>query len=76
MQFINSAVAATTSSYASQCVDDFVPSDTDIVFLEYALNDWEVVDSAKVAWMDNYQRWENALSLFENPWILSIRFVS
>eukprot|EP00884_Botryococcus_braunii_P008548 jgi/Botrbrau1/17695/Bobra.0166s0119.1 len=56
VQFINSAVAATTSSYASQCVDDFVPSDTDIVFLEYALNDWEVVDSAKVSWMDNYQR--------------------
>ncbi len=57
LQFINSAVAATTSSYASQCVDDFVPRDTDIVFLEYALNDWEVVDAAKVSWMDNYQRY-------------------
>lgn len=50
-------MAATTSSYASQCVDDFVPKDTDIVFLEYALNDWEVVDSTKVKWMDNYQRY-------------------
>lgn len=57
MQFINSAVAATTSSYASQCVDDFVPKDTDVVFLEYALNDWEVVNMTKVNWMDNYQRY-------------------
>lgn len=56
LQFINSAVAATTSSYASQCVDDFVPKDTDIVFVEYALNDWEVVEDLKVNWMDNFQR--------------------
>eukprot|EP00884_Botryococcus_braunii_P002068 jgi/Botrbrau1/11862/Bobra.0175s0022.3 len=55
VEFINSAVRGTTSSYASLCVDDFVPTDADIVILEYALNDWDVVRE-KASWMDNYQR--------------------
>eukprot|EP00884_Botryococcus_braunii_P016637 jgi/Botrbrau1/3657/Bobra.0204s0047.1 len=56
VKFINSAVAATTSSYTSQCLPNFVPSDVDIVFLEFALNDYEGLPTRTTASMDNYQR--------------------
>lgn len=54
-QITNSAVSATTSSYTSQCVHDFVPSDADLVLVEFSVNDWEVADAA-AAWMNNSQR--------------------
>lgn len=56
-QFRNSAVSATTSSYTSQCVRDFVPPDADLVLVEFSVNDWEVVDPAAFTWMDNSLRW-------------------
>ena len=54
-QVTNSAVSATTSSYTSQCVHDFVPSGADLVLVEFSVNDWEVADPA-AAWMNNSQR--------------------
>ena len=54
-QLTNSAVSATTSSYTSQCVHDFVPPDADLVLVEFSVNDWEVADAA-AAWMNNSQR--------------------
>lgn len=54
-QLTNSAVSATTSSYTSQCVHDFVPPDADLVVVEFSVNDWEVADAA-AAWMNNSQR--------------------
>ena len=56
-QFRNSAVSATTSSYTSQCVADFVPPDADLVLVEFSVNDWEVMDPASFTWMDNSLRW-------------------
>eukprot|EP00884_Botryococcus_braunii_P008547 jgi/Botrbrau1/17694/Bobra.0166s0118.1 len=53
IQMVNSAVSATTSSYASQCVSDFVPQDADLVFVEYSVNDWEVLNANRSRWMDN-----------------------
>ncbi len=55
-QFRNSAVSATTSSYTSQCVADFVPPDADLALVEFSVNDWEVVDAAAFTWMDNSLR--------------------
>jgi len=51
----NSAVSATTSSYTSQCVHDFVPADADLVLVEFSVNDWEVGDASST-WMNNNQR--------------------
>ena len=56
VQFVNSAVSATTSSYTSQCMHDFVPADADLVLVEFSVNDWEVVDAQNIAWMDNSLR--------------------
>ena len=56
VQFVNSAVSATTSSYTSQCMHDFVPADADMVLVEFSVNDWEVVDAQNFAWMDNSLR--------------------
>ena len=61
-QLTNSAVSATTSSYTSQCVHDFVPSDADLVLVEFSVNDWEVADAA-AAWMNNSQRRAPCFSL-------------
>ena len=49
-------VSATTSSYTSQCMHDFVPADADMVLVEFSVNDWEVVDAQNFAWMDNSLR--------------------
>ncbi len=54
-QVTNSAVSATTSSYTSQCVYDFVPADADLVLVEFSVNDWEVGDASST-WMNNNQR--------------------
>ncbi|EIE27712.1 hypothetical protein COCSUDRAFT_55698 [Coccomyxa subellipsoidea C-169] len=56
IEFTNSAVSATTSSYTSQCVGDFVPEDADLVLVEFSVNDWETVDPATFTWMDNSLR--------------------
>ncbi|CAL5223929.1 g6531 [Coccomyxa viridis] len=56
VEFVNSAVSATTSSYTSQCMHDFVPADADLVLVEFSVNDWEVVDAQNFAWMDNSLR--------------------
>ena len=56
VQFVNSAVSATTSSYTSQCMQDFVPAAADLVLVEFSVNDWEVVDSSTFSWMDNSLR--------------------
>ena len=48
-------MSATTSSYTSQCVHDFVPADADLVLVEFSVNDWEVGDAAST-WMNNNQR--------------------
>lgn len=58
-QFRNSAVSATTSSYTSQCVNDFVPEDADLILVEFSVNDWEVVDPVTFTWMDNSLRQAN-----------------
>ena len=55
-QFVNSAVSATTSSYTSQCMQDFVPAAADLVLVEFSVNDWEVVDASSFSWMDNSLR--------------------
>ncbi|BDA48468.1 hypothetical protein COCOBI_12-1470 [Coccomyxa sp. Obi] len=56
IEFTNSAVSATTSSYTSQCVNDFVPADADLILVEFSVNDWETVDPATFTWMDNSLR--------------------
>ena len=56
VQFVNSAVSATTSSYTSQCMHDFVPVEADLVLVEFSVNDWEVVDASTFSWMDNSLR--------------------
>ncbi len=56
LQFKNAAVSATTSSFTSQCVHDFVPRDADLVLVEFSVNDWEVVDPTTFSWMDNSLR--------------------
>ena len=56
VQFTNSAVSATTSSYTSQCVNDFVPADADLILVEFSVNDWETGDPATFTWMDNSLR--------------------
>ena len=65
VQFINSAVAATTSSYTSQCMNDYVPKEADLVLVEFSVNDWEVIDAQTFTWMDNSLRW-GVLSLLAN----------
>ncbi|KAK9836351.1 hypothetical protein WJX81_007868 [Elliptochloris bilobata] len=55
IEVTNSAVSATTSSYTGQCAHDFVPSDADLVLVEFSVNDWEVADPSS-AWMNNSQR--------------------
>lgn len=62
-QFINSAVAATTSSYTSQCMSDYVPKEADLVLVEFSVNDWEVIDAQTFTWMDNSLRWGSRLFL-------------
>lgn len=62
-QFINSAVAATTSSYTSQCMNDYVPKEADLVLVEFSVNDWEVIDAQTFTWMDNSLRWGSCLFL-------------
>lgn len=47
-------MSATTSSYTSQCVHDFVPANADLVLIEFSVNDWEAGTAA--AWMNNSQR--------------------
>ena len=56
LQVTNSAVSATTSSYTSQCVHDFVPANADLVLVEFSVNDWEAASDAAAAWMNNSQR--------------------
>jgi hypothetical protein len=63
VQFVNSAVSATTSSYTSQCVGDFVPQDADLVFVEFAVNDWEALNPNTTQWMDNGIRYTIRFSL-------------
>ena len=61
VQFVNSAVSATTSSYTSQCMQDFVPAAADLVLVEFSVNDWEVVDASTFSWMDNSLRYSSSL---------------
>ena len=61
VQFLNSAVSATTSSYTSQCMQDFVPAAADLVLVEFSVNDWEVVDASTFSWMDNSLRFSSPL---------------
>jgi len=57
VQFKNSAVSATTSSFTSQCVSDFVPEDADLILVEFSVNDWETGDPDAFTWMDNSLRY-------------------
>ena len=41
-RLINTAVPATTSSYISPCIHSLVPSDADLVIVEFSFNDGEM----------------------------------
>lgn len=48
MEVINAGASGITSAYAAQCLKDTVDADADLVLIEFAVNDYEMLTAKGV----------------------------